>query len=322
LPPSSSVSALSVAAGASHHGAPRPDAADEADLRHLSMRDERHARVATTRDDVEHAGWKHAVPELGDAQRRQRRLIRRLDDERVAGGERRAALARREEQRMIERADPADHPERLAQRVVEGAGADRDRAALDLGDEAGKVFHVGRADLDVEAHRLEGISGVERFEPGELVGIVEQDRGGGAYRLCPFLRGSIAPRPEGTSRGRDRAIDIFRRRVDGRAERFSGRRRRHGNRAPAVGIVPTPAVVQAPMPRQARVDGGCAASSMPGSAARGKVAHQRTGHRARIFGRDARIDHGHGACAHISHALCNRVLECFDRAHRTVPLGA
>src|SRR6185436_17736157 len=102
---------------------------------------------------------------------------------------------------MIERADPADDAQRLAQRVVESAGADRDRAALDLGDEAGEVFHVRRADLDVEAHRLEGIAGIERFEPGELVGIVEQDCGGGAYRLGPFLRGRIAPRPEGTSRG-------------------------------------------------------------------------------------------------------------------------
>mgnify|MGYP003694666175 CR=1 FL=1 len=61
---------------AGHHRAARADAADEADLRHLRMRDQRHARVAAAGHDVEHARRKDVVPELGDPQRRQRRLIR------------------------------------------------------------------------------------------------------------------------------------------------------------------------------------------------------------------------------------------------------
>ena len=49
LPPSSSVSALSEALAACHHRAAGVDAADEADLRDLRMRDQRGARVASAR---------------------------------------------------------------------------------------------------------------------------------------------------------------------------------------------------------------------------------------------------------------------------------
>ena len=236
-----------------HHRAAGGDAADEADLRHLRMRDQRDARVATAGDDVEHARRKNAVPELCDPQRRKRRLVGRLDDERVAGGERGAALACGEEQRMVEGADPADHAQRLAQRVVERAGADRNRAALDLGDESGEVLHVRGADLDVEAHRLERIAGVERLEPGQLVGVAKEDRGSRADRLRPLLRGRVAPCEKRLSRRRDRAIDIVRGGVDGRAQRLPGRRRHDRDRASAVRLMPAAAVVEAAMPRQARV---------------------------------------------------------------------
>ena len=59
--------------------------------------------------------------ELHHAIRRQRRLLRRLHDHRVAGGERRGHLRRREHQRMVVRDDPRAHAERLAQRHVDGA---------------------------------------------------------------------------------------------------------------------------------------------------------------------------------------------------------
>ncbi len=53
--------------GSLHHRAPRADAADEADLGDPRVIDERGAGVATSGHDVEHAGWKDAVPEFGHA---------------------------------------------------------------------------------------------------------------------------------------------------------------------------------------------------------------------------------------------------------------
>ena len=116
------------------------------------MRDQRRARVAPAGHDTEHARREDAVPQLRDAQRRERRLVGGLHDERVACRERRAAFAGDEEQRMVESADARDHAQRLAQRVVQRALADRDRAALHLGDQPREIIHVVGADLDVVEH--------------------------------------------------------------------------------------------------------------------------------------------------------------------------
>ncbi len=248
------MSAFSVAARALHHRAARVHAADEADLRDLRVRDERGARVASAGHDVEDARWKHVVPQLGDAQRRERRLLRGLHDQRIARDERRAAFARGEEQRMIERADARDDAQRLAQRVVERAGADRDRVALDLGDEPGEIFHVAGADLDVETHRLHRIAGVDRLEPRELVGIRAQDRDRLAQRRRALLRRRVAPRRERRAaprRRRDRRPrPIASTAVPSAApvaglddEDFARRRR----------LMPRAAVIEAAMLRQARV---------------------------------------------------------------------
>ena len=126
LPPSSSVSALSVAPAPVITARPALTLPMKPILATLRMRDQRRTGVATAGDDIEHAGRKYAVPQLGDAQRRQRRLVGGLDDQRVAGDQRRAALAGDEQQRMVERADARDHSQRLAQRVVERARADRE----------------------------------------------------------------------------------------------------------------------------------------------------------------------------------------------------
>ena len=159
-----------------HHRASCDDAADEADLRDAWMLGERRAGIASAGDDVEHARREHAIPQLRDAQRRQWRLLGRLDDQRIARGKRGGRLAGDEQQRMIERADPRDDAERLTNRVVEHAGRDRNRRPFDFGDEPGKVIHVGRADIDVVAHRLQRVAGVDRVDPRELFAMRAQDR--------------------------------------------------------------------------------------------------------------------------------------------------
>ena len=70
--------------------------------------------------DVEHAGRKaDLLRDLGERQRGQRRLARRLDDDRVAARQRRRDLPRRQQQRKVPRHDRRDDADRLAQRVGE-----------------------------------------------------------------------------------------------------------------------------------------------------------------------------------------------------------
>ena len=87
-------------------------------------------RLAVAGDDVDHARREaRFLHQLAEPQRRQRRLLGRLEHDRAAGRQRRAELPRRHQQREVPRDDLADHADRLAQRVGEerrpGAGTPR-----------------------------------------------------------------------------------------------------------------------------------------------------------------------------------------------------
>ncbi len=127
-------------------------------------------------DDVEHAGRQaDLVRDLGERERRQRRLARRLDDDRVAARQRRRHLPRRQQQRKIPRHDRGDDADRLAQRVGEVVALDRNRLAVDLVGPAGEVLEAlgGRRHLDLA--RLEDrLAVVQRLEPRDLVGLLHQ----------------------------------------------------------------------------------------------------------------------------------------------------
>ena len=110
-------------------------AARERDLRDVRVGDERLADlVAEARHDVHDAGREPGLGEqVRDLERRHRRVLRRLPDERVAGRERGRHLPGREHQRRVPRHYAHDHAERLLEREVEEAGAvDRDHAPLEL----------------------------------------------------------------------------------------------------------------------------------------------------------------------------------------------
>jgi hypothetical protein len=87
---------------------PASAASEMLSCRKTAMLDQRRARIASAVVDVEHARREDAVPQCGNAKRRQWRLVIRFHDQRVAGGKRRAALAGDEQQRMIERPDSRD----------------------------------------------------------------------------------------------------------------------------------------------------------------------------------------------------------------------
>src|SRR6188768_822260 len=78
-------------------------------------------------DEVEYAWWQEPVDQLGEPQRRQRRLLRRLHHDGVAGGQGRRGLAGDEHERVVERHDAADHAERFADREVQPVRTHRDR---------------------------------------------------------------------------------------------------------------------------------------------------------------------------------------------------
>ena len=148
--------------------------AGERDERDRRMAHERVAdRDAVARHDLEHAGRQHLLGQLDEAQHRQRRLLGRLDDLDVAGGERRPHLPDRHEERVVPRADAGDDPERLA--------ADHRRVALDVlgGRLALEVPRRAREEAEVVGHdpRLVDrdpprLADVARLEPRELLGVL------------------------------------------------------------------------------------------------------------------------------------------------------
>ena len=81
--------------------------------------------------------------QLAQAHRRQRSDLGRLDDGRVAGGERRPDLPRGHHHREVPRRDQADDAERLVERHVDAAG-DRDRRTRVLVDRPGEVVDARR----------------------------------------------------------------------------------------------------------------------------------------------------------------------------------
>ena len=98
----------------------------------VDLVDERRAGVAAAGGDREHRLGQAAVGEhLRHQQRGERRDLRRLEHHRVAGRERRDAVAERVRQRVVPGADHADDAERLVA-DDELAPADQRRGGLDL----------------------------------------------------------------------------------------------------------------------------------------------------------------------------------------------
>ena len=131
LPPSSSVTRFRLPAAAFRISLPTSVEPVNDDLVHVRMLGERRARgLAEAGHDVDHAVREARLPAISspEPQRRERRLLGRLEHDRAAGRERRRHLPRRHHQREVPRHDLADDADRLAQRVgVPVAGHARDR---------------------------------------------------------------------------------------------------------------------------------------------------------------------------------------------------
>ena len=148
---------------------------------------------AAARDDLQHVGRQHVLQQLDDPHDRQRVLLRRLEDDGVAGRQRRGALGRGVDRRPVERDDPADD----AVRLVDGVAGDRaevEGVARHLVGQAAVELEGADAELDVERAGLAvGLAHLQRLERGQLVGVLPHDPGAGEEQLAPLPGGEVAP---------------------------------------------------------------------------------------------------------------------------------
>ena len=122
--------------------------ADERDRDDVGMLEHGVDRDLVAVHDVEDTVWNaRFLQELGDVVRRRWIFLRRLEDERVAARDRRRPHPHRHHRGEVERCDPADDTERLADRVdVDPGGSLLRVAALQqLGDPAAVLDHLEAA---------------------------------------------------------------------------------------------------------------------------------------------------------------------------------
>ena len=213
--------------------------AGECDLVDAGMLDDHLTdRRSRPRDHIDHAwGNSDLLRDLGERQRRERRLARRLDDHGVAAREGGRHLPRRQEQRKIPRHDGGDDADRLAQGVGEVVALDRNRFAVDLVGPSRVILKALRRRGQFDLARFEDrLAVVERLEPRNLVRLLHELVADLPHQAAAFARRQLAPgpverRPRGGDGGvhvallggGDRGDDLFGRRIDD-LERLARRR--------------------------------------------------------------------------------------------------
>ena len=169
--------------------------------------------LAVTRNNVENAR-RNASLSRNDPEpdRRQRRLLRRFEHDRVACSERRPELPRGHEQRVVPRRHGSDDPRRLLRDQRERLRAGRPDLAEQLVERLRVVGDALRCEVHLAERVSDRLAHLERDQEGELVlrvrdpgGVVEQ------YPL-PLPRREAAPDAalERLPGGADSGVDVRR----------------------------------------------------------------------------------------------------------------
>ena len=179
---------------------------------------------AVAGDHLQDARREDLLRELGEAQRRERRLLGGLEDLDVARRERGAQLPDDHHQRVVPGRDPGHDPERLA--------ADERRVALDVLGRGLALERAGRAGEEAEVvgrerhlvgrdrHRL---ADVQRLELRELVRVLVDHVRELQEQLHPVLRRLVEPVGERLPRRVDGPVDVRLRALRHLGDRLAGR---------------------------------------------------------------------------------------------------
>ena len=183
------------------------------------MSDERRPDgVPRTAQHVQHARRQDVGRELREAQGRQGRPRRRLEDDGIAGGQRRPQLPAGHVQGIIPGSNRGDHADRLA---ADERGSIRDvlvdRLALHAASCSGEEAHVVGDGGHVHGSDVEWLARLAGLEARELLGVRLDDVGQLEERGHALLRRRLLPRLERGRRRLDGAVDVLR-----RARRDSG----------------------------------------------------------------------------------------------------
>ena len=182
----------------------RAGEADEAHRRMLAHRLADGGRIAG--QHVEDARRKAGADgELGQRQRRQRRLRRRLDHRRAADRQGGGDLAGDHRGREIPRRDRGDDPDRLLEDEDARIGAEGrvDLAINPLGLLA-EELDKARGVVDFAARLGEGLSLLARHDQREIVAVGDDEVEPAPQNVGALLRQLLRPGPEGFARRLDR----------------------------------------------------------------------------------------------------------------------
>ena len=137
------------------------------------MRDERCAdRLARALNDVEHAGRNAGLErQLRHDDRGHRRLLGRLEDDTVAGAQRKGT-ERGRRRGAVPRHDGTDHANGLANLTHDELVRHRRHAPVELRRPAGVVLEAVNRELGYEAGVHAEQAGVDHVEVGQLVSVL------------------------------------------------------------------------------------------------------------------------------------------------------
>ena len=188
-------------------------------------------RLAVAGDDVEDAGGDHLLRQLHEPERRQRRLLGRLQHLDVARRQCRRELPDAHHQRVVPWRDPADDPERLAadpRRVAAHVLAAR--TAFEDARRAGEEADVVGHDRRLFARDGDRLAGVHRLELSQLLGVLVDQVGQLEQDLRALGRSRLEPLGQRLLRRLDGAVDVRLRPARYLGDRLAGRGVQHLHR--------------------------------------------------------------------------------------------
>ena len=178
---------------------------------HVGVLDERIAHLAArAHDDVEDARREAGLLEHARQRHDRGRGVRgRLDDDRVAGDQRRHRLPRRDRHREVPRRDQRADADRLpdAHRELVGQLRGRREAEEAAAFARRQVGHVDRF-LHVAARLGEDLAHLARHQPRQLFLVALEDLAGRVEDLGAARRRSVLPAREGLLRRRDGRVHV------------------------------------------------------------------------------------------------------------------